>query len=1128
VNEKVWFLSDYHTDIPIGRENEDSMNKIAESVSPLSQKTSWYRALSVAERMAAPRSSLPALKAEVREEAIQKLQDWRKQASLLDDDRFAQRLAEDDMSEEDFLALLGESDSDLQERIHDIPAWLTELTQAFQQESEAATPASTDQQNTFSGSFLTCIGPLILYAHRQLDAKIGSLLQTWQPLPFDPQAILDTFGLSLLGRLSTLISRTMTLELHIARLRGELQGETTEERFQYFVRHMAQKEVLLPVLEEYPVLARLAMTIIDRWVAFGFEFLSHLCADWQQICATFSPQSDPGILIAVEAGAGDTHREGRSVIRLTLSSGLKLVYKPRSMAVDVHFQELLQWLNERGDHPALYCMKLLDRGNYGWSEFIPTSSCTSSEEVARFYERQGVYLALLYALDATDFHYENLIAMGEHPVLIDLEALFQPHFAIKDTNQDKHWIYDTMGHSVLRVGLLPQSIFLNAQLEGVDISGLGGKEGQTFPHPVPAWEDVGTDQARLVRKTSILPGQDNRPRIDEQDVNLLDYRHNIVVGFTKLYTQLEQHREELLAGPLARFMHDEIRIILRATNFYAKRLFEGTHPDVLGNTLDRECFLDTLWSTVEAKPSMVAVIAAERRDLHAGDIPLFTTMPDSYDIFASNGERIADFNSERSFDLVKKRLAGFGEQDLRRQTWFIEASLTTTVMNPHEWSPQNEMLPFVTDRADREQLVNAASLISERLSTLALSNDEMAHWLGVILIGEKQWMLLPVSTNLYDGLGGILLFLAYIGTLTENAAYMQMARKALYIVRQDIQALKQRMKAVGAFDGWGSFIYLFAHLGSLWSEPELLDEAEEIVELLPAFIEQDNIFEIMAGTAGCILALASLYQVRPSARIREVALLCGDHLLTHAQTINHGVGWPATIPAKQPLTGFSHGVAGIGYSLLVLAEMTGEERFRQTALSAMQYERSVFVPEKQNWPDLRIIENDNDGSNHTNMETQESEESVPETASSPRCMLAWCHGAPGIGLARLGSLQYVDDADMRVEIEAALQTTLAHGFGMNHSLCHGDLGSLETVFMAARVLGDARYEQEAERLIAAILGSINTHGWLTGIPFYVETPGLMTGLAGIGYELLRMAYPDRVPSILLLEPPRVPAVARAD
>ncbi len=69
---------------------------------------------------------------------------------------------------------------------------------------------------------------------------------------------------------------------------------------------------------------------------------------------------------------------------------------------------------------------MADRGAYGWTEFVEAQACDTPEQVQRFYERQGGYLALLYFLEATDFHLENLIAAGEHPVLVDLEALFHP------------------------------------------------------------------------------------------------------------------------------------------------------------------------------------------------------------------------------------------------------------------------------------------------------------------------------------------------------------------------------------------------------------------------------------------------------------------------------------------------------------------------------------------------------------------------------------------------------------------------------------------------------------------------------------------------------------------------------
>jgi lantibiotic modifying enzyme len=134
-------------------------------------------------------------------------------------------------------------------------------------------------------------------------------------------------------------------------------------------------------------------------------------------------------------------------------------------------------------------------------------------------------------------------------------------------------------------------------------------------------------------------------------------------------------------------------------------------------------------------------------------------------------------------------------------------------------------------------------------------------------------------------------------------------------------------------------------------------------------------------------------------------------------------------------------------------------------------------------------------------------------------MTAWCHGAPGIGLARLRSLPHLDDATTRAEISAALATTLAEGFGHNHSLCHGDVGNLDFVVQAAERLGDPRWYPQANRRAALILEWIAREGWLCGVPLRVESPGLMTGLAGIGHGLLRLAEPTLIPSVLVLEPP---------
>src|SRR5690606_23598400 len=118
----------------------------------------------------------------------------------------------------------------------------------------------------------------------------------------------------------------------------------------------------------------------------SLEFLARLCDDWSSIRRCFSPDEDPGLLTEVAGGAGDTHRGGRSVMIASFESGFRLVYKPKSLAVDGHFQGLLAWLNQRGCQPPLYVLTLLDRGAYGWVEFVEPQGCHTPDEIARFYQ----------------------------------------------------------------------------------------------------------------------------------------------------------------------------------------------------------------------------------------------------------------------------------------------------------------------------------------------------------------------------------------------------------------------------------------------------------------------------------------------------------------------------------------------------------------------------------------------------------------------------------------------------------------------------------------------------------------------------------------------------------------------
>jgi lantibiotic modifying enzyme len=122
-------------------------------------------------------------------------------------------------------------------------------------------------------------------------------------------------------------------------------------------------------------------------------------------------------------------------------------------------------------------------------------------------------------------------------------------------------------------------------------------------------------------------------------------------------------------------------------------------------------------------------------------------------------------------------------------------------------------------------------------------------------------------------------------------------------------------------------------------------------------------------------------------------------------------------------------------------------------------------------------------------------------------------------LARIDNLQYIDNRETREEIQIALRKTVESGFGLNHCLCHGDLGNLDVLLHAAQRVDDSWWIEFGNRLASETLTTIANRGCFCGTPSSLASSGLMAGLAGIGHGLLRLACPERIPSVLVLGPP---------
>jgi len=194
------------------------------------------------------------------------------------------------------------------------------------------------------------------------------------------------------------------------------------------------------------------------------------------------------------------------------------------------------------------------------------------------------------------------------------------------------------------------------------------------------------------------------------------------------------------------------------------------------------------------------------------------------------------------------------------------------------------------------------------------------------------------------------------------------------------------------------------------------------------------------------------------------------------------------------LGGFSHGSAGIAWALHELAGEFDDRDLRELAGRAVDFDRRLYVPADGAWRDLR-----------------------PEMAGTDAYPALWCHGAAGIGMSRLLIHRGRPDERLADEARAAVALVRRHGFGHNHSLCHGDFGALALLDLADRTWpGSGGHDEHA----GAVVRDISETGLRCGLSNGIRMPGLMLGAAGTSLSLLRLAAPADVPAVTWLEPPR--------
>ncbi|WP_082006290.1 type 2 lanthipeptide synthetase LanM [Sphingomonas sp. ERG5] len=829
----------------------------------------------------------------------------------------------------------------------------------------------------------------------------------------------------------------------------------------------------------HPVFAHVLDTETRHFHDHLVEAAGRLLSDLPAIVLMLGGEGDPGAIRSLHLTLSDPHRNGRAVMIFAFESGLSIVYKPRDLELDAAFHAFWQRCEPSATRPAfLLC------GDYGWMEAVAPVAPATPAEQQQLDIASGRLLAVLYLLGATDCHFENFIVRGGELVMIDAETALHP--ALSGTPVDRAHLGDPWDwDSVMRPGLLPYWIHAPEGDGACDVSALGWRGAVRGNFARQRWRALNTDAMTLASEP-VTPDAEisDSPEIDLDALS---------EGFAAMYRRLVERRDALRQSAELRALGTaRARFVLRGTMQYGTMLQKSLVPHCLESFAAYRAHFEQLPVLVDAAdPHWMRLRDAEIAALERRDIPYFTVDTSGVTVTACDGTTVDAPGLRCAYPDMLERFDRLGAPDLARQITLIGASVAAarTRRGTVDGDRAPVPIPGPGDRSD--ELMRAALDIADRIVASAHGLDQgRAQWIGLHYYKAADcYAPQRLGHGLYEGNAGIALFLAAGAALggrddLRNAAHAALAPIRTFDLRAS-DAGTGRITGIGAGAGLGALVYALTRCADLLGDDALLSDATRIAgDIDDAAIAADTHADILYGTAGAIVSLLALHQRTGASDLIDRAAAAGRRLTQQ---------W--TEVARAP--GMSHGAAGFALALARLSHATGDAAFGRTAGEAIAFERSLFDVAAGNWPDLRFPPE-------------------PETGRPP-CSMMWCHGAPGIGVSRLAMLDLHVDQQVLEEVETAIAATLGNGIGPIDHLCCGNFGRLDFLSEAGQVLDRPLLHAQAIAMAQVRLEHQRETGSfaldVNDGPDHLK-PGLFSGLAGVGYTLLRLAAPGRLPTVL--------------
>ena len=849
-----------------------------------------------------------------------------------------------------------------------------------------------------------------------------------------------------------------------------------------------------PFLNEYPFMFRQLSVLLETWISSIKEFLKRYQADQDQIQITFLDGCDLNPIEKIITNLSERHNEGRRVFKIIFKNNKKIIYKPRSVEQEYAFNTFLSWLNKKISVSFPH-LKVLSQNGYGWVEFIEHDKCLTKNEVEKYYYLSGGLLFLLYFFHGKDFHMDNIIATKKGPYLIDIESLLHPcgNLFTTDLLQKSYLKKTDQSENVLSSGFLSFSSPSGKFNKIYDISALRGKSGYQTKFLKKVWYKTGKDNIGIEYKQLVAPKHQNHFYCNG-NLQLPEYYINSIIdGFMFFYQFFIDKKIELTLhkSPLYLFEKVPIRIMLRSSNDYALIQQLLTMPSNQKKGTDASLLIELLsqyFIHFDEKPCNWSFYIKEIRDILNIDIP-YLSISSYKNIIKECFQRLSVKDLHDQEILLRKSLESFAHQKAHID---ILSSNNDEKIGSDDIAIKNEI------KYQSKYIYNMINDIVIKENFIKTSDKNFKK-------DQEVYQYLN-DLYLYNGKCGILFFLSAYSYVFETFESNELITKYCHSILKTTQEMLtsnySKKLNLGACNGIGSIIYSFVCIGQMLNNNSIIEYANELAHNISKNkIMITKKFDIEGGTAGLLLSLLSLYEVTKQNETLVLAKICASQLINNSDGNNICRGWKNDDNIM--LAGYAHGASGIATSLLRLFKYCKNELYLKTAIQAFNYERGLYSDNHKNWRILHI-------------------KSSKENTSNSLFMNSWCHGAPGIFLARMEALSFIDDKETQLDLNNAIEKMSNNELNRVDCLCCGNTGRSDILINGGKKLNKEDLIKKGEDLFYRTVKKAKIDGYFSlkneiWENIDIHQIGLFKGLAGIGLLMLRILN-NRLPAVLSFEP----------